>query len=100
MACTAQPLRCLRCQNRFYEINLDTFLYFCNYRNMNRVDADLVTRFADRLSALGSGPRLQAVRLLLSAHPTGMNVGEIQEELGIPASTLSHPRENSSTSVW
>jgi len=60
---------------------------------MRKPDPLLVTRSADRLSALGSEPRLQIVRLLLSAHPTGMNVGEIQDELGIPASTLSHHLE-------
>jgi DNA-binding transcriptional ArsR family regulator len=31
--------------------------------------------------------------LLLAAHPAGMNVGEVQEELDIPASTLSHHLE-------
>lgn len=55
-----------------------------------RTDAPLVTRCADRFSALGAAARLQIVRLLLSAHPTGMVAGEVQEELGIPASTLSH----------
>ena len=30
------------------------------------------------------------MQLLLSAHPEGMVVGEIQEELDIPNSTLSH----------
>jgi len=30
------------------------------------------------------------MRLLLSAHPNGMVAGDIQAELGIPASTLSH----------
>jgi len=30
------------------------------------------------------------MRLLLSAHPEGLVVNEIQEELGIPSSTLSH----------
>ena len=30
------------------------------------------------------------MQLLLSAHPEGMVVGQIQEELGIPNSTLSH----------
>ena len=30
------------------------------------------------------------MQLLLSAHPDGLVVGEIQEELGIPNSTLSH----------
>ena len=30
------------------------------------------------------------MQLLLSAHPEGLVVNEIQEELGIPNSTLSH----------
>jgi ArsR family transcriptional regulator, arsenate/arsenite/antimonite-responsive transcriptional repressor len=68
-------------------------LYFCNYQNMRKPDPLLVTRCADRFAALGAEPRLQIVRLLLSAHPTGMVAGEIQEELGIPASTLSHHLE-------
>jgi ArsR family transcriptional regulator len=67
--------------------------YFCNYRNMKKTDPLLVTRCADRFSAIGAEPRLQIVRLLLSAHHTGMVAGEIQEELGIPASTLSHHLE-------
>lgn len=33
------------------------------------------------------------MRSLLAAYPTGMVAGEIQEELGIPASTLSHHLE-------
>jgi DNA-binding transcriptional ArsR family regulator len=44
-------------------------------------------------AALGTEPRLQIIRLLLSAHPDGMTVGEIQVELGIPNSTLSHHLE-------
>jgi ArsR family transcriptional regulator, arsenate/arsenite/antimonite-responsive transcriptional repressor len=52
-----------------------------------------VTRFADMLSAMGTEPRLRIVRLLLSAHPEGMVVGEIGEELDIPNSTLSHHLE-------
>jgi DNA-binding transcriptional ArsR family regulator len=67
--------------------------YFCNYRNMKKADPLVVTRCADRFSAIGAEPRLQIVRLLLSAHPTGMVAGELQEELGIPASTLSHHLE-------
>jgi DNA-binding transcriptional ArsR family regulator len=50
-------------------------------------------RFADMLAAMGTEPRLRIIRLLLSAHPNGMVVGEIQSELGIPASTLSHHLE-------
>lgn len=41
-------------------------------------------------SAMGAEPRLRIMRLLLSAHPEGLVVGEIQEELDIPNSTLSH----------
>ena len=54
---------------------------------------ETVTRFADMFAALGAEPRLQIVRLLLSAHPDGLVVGEIQEELGIANSTLSHHLE-------
>jgi len=57
---------------------------------MSKPDPLLVSQTADRFAALGAEPRLQIVRLLLSAHPTGMNAGEIQEELEIPNSTLSH----------
>src|SRR6185312_11187476 len=49
-----------------------------------------VTRYADMLSAMGTEPRLRIIRLLLAAHPEGMFVGEITEELEIPSSTLSH----------
>jgi DNA-binding transcriptional ArsR family regulator len=44
-------------------------------------------------AALGAEPRLQIVRLLLSAHPEGMIVGDIQSKLEIPGSTLSHHLE-------
>jgi len=49
-----------------------------------------VTKFADMFSAMGTEARLRIMQLLLSAHPEGMVVGEIQEELDIPNSTLSH----------
>ena len=60
---------------------------------MRKPDPLLVSRSADRFSALGAEPRLEIVRLLLSAHPIGMVAGEVQEELEIPASTLSHHLE-------
>jgi DNA-binding transcriptional ArsR family regulator len=41
-------------------------------------------------SAMGIEARLRIMQLLLSAHPEGLVVGEIQEELDIPNSTLSH----------
>jgi DNA-binding transcriptional ArsR family regulator len=53
-------------------------------------DPELITRYADMLSAMGTEPRLRIVRLLLSAHPEGMVVGDIGTELDIPSSTLSH----------
>jgi ArsR family transcriptional regulator len=49
-----------------------------------------ITRYADMFSAMGTGPRLRIMRLLLSAHPGGMVVGDIGAELAIAASTLSH----------
>jgi DNA-binding transcriptional ArsR family regulator len=54
---------------------------------------ETTARFAEMFAALGAEPRLQVVRLLLSAHPEGLVVGEIQEETGIPGSTLSHHLE-------
>ena len=51
---------------------------------------DRVAKFADMFSAMGTEPRLRIMQLLLSAHPDGLVVGEIQEELEIPNSTLSH----------
>src|SRR5438093_13130024 len=75
------------------EKGLDIFPYFRDYRNMRRPNPLLVTRSADRFSALGAEPRLQILRLLLAAHPAGLVAGEVQEELGIPASTLSHHLE-------
>ena len=56
-------------------------------------DSELTARYADMLSAMGTEPRLRIIRLLLSAHPEGMDVGEVGEELGIPSSTLSHHLE-------
>jgi DNA-binding transcriptional ArsR family regulator len=52
-----------------------------------------VARYADMLAAMGTEARLRAMRLLLSAHPDGMIAGDIQAELAIPASTLSHHLE-------
>src|ERR1039457_3183220 len=49
-----------------------------------------VTRFADKFSAIRTGPRLRIMRVLLRAHPTGMVVGDVGDELGIAGSTLSH----------
>jgi ArsR family transcriptional regulator, arsenate/arsenite/antimonite-responsive transcriptional repressor len=58
-----------------------------------RRNADQVARYADMFSAIGTEPRLRIMQLLLSAHPEGLVVGEIQGELDIPNSTLSHHLE-------
>ena len=52
--------------------------------------SEQVLKFADMFSAMGTEARLRIMQLLLSAHPDGLVAGEIQEELEIPASTLSH----------
>jgi ArsR family transcriptional regulator, arsenate/arsenite/antimonite-responsive transcriptional repressor len=49
-----------------------------------------VAKYADMFSAMGTEPRLRIMQLLLSSHPEGLVVGEIQDELEIPNSTLSH----------
>ena len=51
---------------------------------------DRVANYADMFSAMGQEPRLRIMQLLLSAHPDGLVVSEIQNELDIPNSTLSH----------
>jgi ArsR family transcriptional regulator len=55
-----------------------------------RQDSRRIVQFADMFSAMGTEPRLRIMQLLLSAHPEGLVVGEIQEEIDIPSSTLSH----------
>jgi ArsR family transcriptional regulator, arsenate/arsenite/antimonite-responsive transcriptional repressor len=49
-----------------------------------------VAKYADMFSAMGTEHRLRIMQLLLAAHPDGLVVTEIQEELDIPNSTLSH----------
>ena len=56
----------------------------------SRTNCDRVARYADMFSAMGIEPRLRIMQLLLSAHPEGLVVSEIQDELEIPGSTLSH----------
>ncbi len=72
----------------------DLFAYFWYYRIMkNGREAQSVTRYADMFAAMGAEPRLRIMQLLLTAHPQGLVVGDIQDELSIPASTLSHHLE-------
>lgn len=61
--------------------------------NRLQKNSDRVARYADMFSAMGTEPRLRIMQLLLSAHPEGMVVSEIQDEVEIPGSTLSHHLE-------
>src|ERR1700675_2568881 len=73
---------------------VDKHPYFCKHRNMDggtsKKRAERVAKYADMFSAMGTEPRLRIMQLLLSAHPEGLVVGDIQGELEIPNSTLSH----------
>ncbi|HMF89874.1 MAG TPA: metalloregulator ArsR/SmtB family transcription factor [Candidatus Angelobacter sp.] len=55
-----------------------------------QVSTEHIARYADMFSAMGTEPRLRIMQLLLTAHPEGLVVGDIQDELDIPNSTLSH----------
>jgi DNA-binding transcriptional ArsR family regulator len=57
---------------------------------MKPASPDDVLRFADMFAAIGAESRLRILRLLLAAHPDGLVVGEIQAELGVGPSNLSH----------
>src|SRR3984957_17967685 len=59
----------------------------------SKTSAAQIAKYADMFTAMGTEPRLRIMQLLLSAHPEGMIVGDIQNELGIPNSTLSHHLE-------
>ena len=71
---------------------LTLHFYYCRNIDMKVAGPD-VTRYADMFAALGAEPRLRIVRLLLSAHPDGLVVNEIQAETGVGGSTLSHHLE-------
>jgi ATP-dependent Clp protease ATP-binding subunit ClpC len=72
---------------------LSLFLYFDYSRTMESLTPRQVTRYADMFAALGNEARLRILRLLLTAHPDGLVVRDIQSELEIPNSTLSHHLE-------
>src|SRR5271154_2899443 len=59
----------------------------------NKKGTEHVAKYADMLTAMGTEPRLRIMQLLLSAHPEGLVVSEIQSALCIPNSTLSHHLE-------
>ena len=57
---------------------------------MDASTTNAALHFAPKFAALGHEARLAVVRVLLAAHPDGLVVGEIQQEVEIPPSTLSH----------
>ena len=57
---------------------------------MKKPTVEEVTRYADMFAAIGTESRLRILRKLLSAYPGGMVAGEIQSELNMSASNLSH----------
>src|ERR1700719_799118 len=59
--------------------------------------SERIAKYADMFSAMGTEPRLRIMQLLLSAHPEGLVVGDIQGEIDIPNSTLSHHLEKLKT---
>src|SRR5947199_1573369 len=74
---------------------IDAISYFCKHGNMQQArratsHPSPVVQYADMFAAIGNEARLRILQLLLKAHPDGLVVGEIQAELQIPNSTLSH----------
>jgi ArsR family transcriptional regulator len=61
--------------------------------NRRKASTEQIAKYADMFSAMGTEARLRIMQLLLTAHPDGLVAGEIQEELDIPNSTLSHHLE-------
>jgi len=57
---------------------------------VSKKSTERVVKYADMFSAMGTEARLRIMQLLLTAHPEGLVVSEIQQALDIPNSTLSH----------
>jgi DNA-binding transcriptional ArsR family regulator len=78
------------------QTNIPIF-YFDNSGNIvdNAIQANYkgvmeLNHAARCLEKLGNPTRLEVFRLLVKAGNEGLPVGEIQDHLGVPASTLSH----------
>lgn len=62
-----------------------------NCITLMREERDLqIAEAAKKFTELGNPTRLSIFRLLVKAADTGLSVGEIQKELDVPGSTLSH----------
>lgn len=81
-------------------LGIDRKPHFWNYRNVMSTETPKksitvaqvkdLSHAAGCFAALGHAARLSIVRCLLRSHPVGCIAGEIQTELDIPASTLTH----------
>ena len=71
---------------------IDSVHYFYYSGNMEimKISSLSADDLAPVFAALGQSARLEVMRLLLAAYPNGIAAGDVQEALGIPASTLSH----------
>lgn len=49
-----------------------------------------IEEVAQGFASIGSEPRLEVLLVLVRAGRSGLNVGEIQKKVDIPASTLAH----------
>jgi ArsR family transcriptional regulator, arsenate/arsenite/antimonite-responsive transcriptional repressor len=70
--------------------SLTVLSYFQYHENIMSVNAAQIARFADMFAAIGTESRLRIMQQLMTAEPEGLIVGDIQAELDIPNSTLSH----------
>ena len=87
--------------NAYSDLTRPIFLQISKYdRVQSKKNIERVAKYADMFSAMGTEPRLRIMQLLLSAHPDGLVVGEIQEELDIPNSTLSHHLDKLEPKTW
>jgi len=77
-------------RSQLWKYVLTQVLYFRYHRNMTSAQSSQIVRFADMFSAMGTEARLRIMQLLMTAEPHGLIVGDIQSELDIPSSTLSH----------
>ena len=59
-------------------------------RIAEKTSTEQIAKYRRHVLRHGDGGTAQIMQLLLSAHPEGLVVGEIQQELDIPNSTLSH----------
>jgi len=58
--------------------------------SMEETDPISLKEAAQGYAAIGSKPRLEVLLALVRKGPKGLSVGEIQCQLGFPASTLAH----------